>query len=143
MKRLYVIALVAAFVVALPAASASAAIKIAKIQFDSPGDDNGSNSSLNAEYVVIENTGNGRVTLTDWVLKDRAGHRYTFGAFRLRGDGSVTIHTGSGDDTRRHLYWDAGEYVWNNDGDIAILKDENGRRIDRCRYSGGGRSVTC
>jgi hypothetical protein len=138
--------LLAAFIfiiVLLPAASAAAAIKISKIQYDSPGTDDGSNSSLNAEYVVIKNTGNRRVSLEGWVLKDRANHRYTFGSFRLRGGGSVTIHTGTGNDTRRHVYQDSGAYIWNNDGDTAVLRDDSGRRIDRCSYPGGETSVTC
>ena len=37
---------------------ASAAIRITKIYFDSPGADTGSNTSLNAEYVVIKEHGN-------------------------------------------------------------------------------------
>jgi hypothetical protein len=46
------------------ASPASAAIRITKIYFDSPGADTGSNTSLNAEYVVIKNTGTTRKTLT-------------------------------------------------------------------------------
>lgn len=41
----------------IPAGVASAAIKIVKIQYDSPGTDDGSNASLNNEFVVIKNTG--------------------------------------------------------------------------------------
>lgn len=58
---------------------ASVAIKIVKIQYDSPGTDDGSNATLNNEYVVIKNAGSGAVRLDDWVLKDKAGHKYTFG----------------------------------------------------------------
>jgi hypothetical protein len=105
--------------------------------------DNGSNSSLYAEYIVLVNTGNRRVTLEGYTVKDRSGHRYTFGAVRLRLGGSVKLHTGRGADDRKDVYWDAGEYIWNNDGDVAILRDDNGRRIDRCRYPGGETSVTC
>jgi hypothetical protein len=42
-------------------AQALGAVKIHKIYFDSPGADNGSNTSLNAEYIVIRNTGTARV----------------------------------------------------------------------------------
>jgi hypothetical protein len=35
----------------------AAAVKIDRVQYDSPGSDTGSNTSLNAEYVVIKNTG--------------------------------------------------------------------------------------
>ena len=40
------------------ASSAQAAFRIADIRFDSPGADNGSNSSLNGEWIRIRNTGN-------------------------------------------------------------------------------------
>jgi hypothetical protein len=50
--------------------SAPAKIRITKIYFDSPGDDTGSNTSLNAEYVVIKNTGTTRKALTGWTLRD-------------------------------------------------------------------------
>ena len=125
------------------AVPANAAIQISKIQYDSPGTDDGSNSSLNQEYVVIENTGSSAVRLDGWVLKDRAGHRYVFGSFRLRAARSVTIHTGTGNDDRNDLYQDSGAYIWNNDGDTAKLKDDTGDTVDTCRYAGGGTAVTC
>jgi hypothetical protein len=125
------------------ASAASAAIKISKIQYDSPGTDDGSNSSLNQEFVVLKNTGNRRVSLEGWVLKDVANHRYTFGSFRLRAGKSVKIHTGSGNDDRNDLFQDSGAYIWNNDGDTATLNDEGGSRVDRCRYAGGETSVDC
>jgi hypothetical protein len=45
---------VAAFsLIAVPAQAAPATVYIYKAYFDSPGSDTGSNTSLNAEYVVI------------------------------------------------------------------------------------------
>jgi hypothetical protein len=38
--------------------AAAGAIKINRIYFDSPGSDTGSNSSLNAEWIRLKNTGN-------------------------------------------------------------------------------------
>jgi len=63
--------------------SAPAKIRITKIYFDSPGDDTGSNTSLNAEYVVIKNTGTTRKALTGWTLRDASRHVYKFPIFRL------------------------------------------------------------
>ena len=141
-KRMFVFVMVAALTLGI-AAPAAAAIKIIKIQYDSPGTDDGSNSSLNQEYVVIKNTGNRAVSLEDWLLKDVANHRYTFGSFRLRAGGSVKIHTGSGNDDRNDLYQGSGGYIWNNDGDTATLNDDAGHRVDRCSYSGGGTAENC
>ena len=132
----------AAALVAVPVASAMATIKITKIQYDPPGDDSGTNASLNREFVIIKNTGNSRVTLTEWTLRDSAGHVFTFGTFPLRGSGSVTIHTGSGNDDRNDLFQDSDEYIWNNDGDTATLRNDEGNRVDRCRYPGGGDGST-
>ena len=41
--------------VAAQPASAAPAVRILKIQYDSPGSDTGSNTSLNGEWVVLKN----------------------------------------------------------------------------------------
>lgn len=83
------------------------------------------------------------MTLTGWTLRDADRHVYRFGTFRLRPGRTVTVHTGSGDDSRKHLFWGMDNYVWNNDGDTAILKDAGGARVDRCRYSGTVSPAAC
>jgi hypothetical protein len=115
---------------------ASAAVRITKVQYDSPGTDYGSNSSLNAEWVKIKNTGSKAKTLDGWTLRDKAGHVYHFGDFKLKAGRKVTIHTGSGSDTKKHLYQDSGAYIWNNDGDTAKLKKGN-KVVDKCKWAGG------
>ena len=127
----------------LVAGPAHAAIRIVKVQYDSPGSDTGSNSSLNAEYVVIKNTGNRRKTLTGWTLRDTSSHVYRFGTFRLRPGRTVTVHTGKGSNTAAHRYWNAGYYVWNNTGDKAILKSKAGKTLDTCKWGDGPGSITC
>jgi hypothetical protein len=119
---------------AMPA-TALAGIKIKAIYFDPPGTDTGSNSHLNKEYVVIKNTGNQGRQLRRWKLFDKGRiHTYRFGRFKLRAGRSVKVHTGRGSDTRFHLYWDMGNYVWNNDGDKATIKTKGGRTVDKCSY---------
>jgi hypothetical protein len=120
----------------LPAA-ANAAVRITKIYYDSPGSDTGSNSSLNAEYITLTNNGNRSVNMTGWTIRDTSHHVYTFDSFRLGKGNTVTLHTGHGDDGRRNKYWDMGNYVWNNDGDTATLKNDRGRKKDSCHYPGG------
>lgn len=140
--RLTAALLTALFVTAVPA-QALAAVRLVKVQYDSPGSDSGSNSSLNAEYVVIKNTGNKARTLTGWTLRDTSSHVYKFGTYKLRAGYTVTIHTGKGTNTAAHRYWGKGWYVWNNDGDKATLKNRAGSVIDRCSWSGGGTSTSC
>ena len=125
------------------AAPASAAIRITKIYFDSPGADTGSNTSLDAEYVVIKNTGTTRKTLTGWTLRDASKHVYKFPTFRLGAGKSVKVHTGKDANTASNLYWRSSSYIWNNDGDTATLKRSNGTVASRCSYTGAGSYKIC
>jgi hypothetical protein len=118
-------------------------VRLLKIQFDPPGADNGSNTSLDAEYVVIVNRGGHLVTLTGWTLRDRSAHVFRFPTFRLGAGAKVTIHSGTGMDNAHNLYWASDGYIWNNDGDTATLRRPSGVLVDRCTYSGSGSSVTC
>jgi hypothetical protein len=136
--------LAAAILVALSLTPVSfGAIRIAKIYFDSPGSDNGSNSSLNAEWIKIKNTGSRAKQLEGWKIRDASGHVYRFGTFKLRAGRAVMVHTGSGSNTGRHRYWGQDWYVWNNDGDTATLKKPSGTVADRCSYSGTGDFKVC
>jgi hypothetical protein len=114
---------------------ASAAIRITKIYYDSPGSDTGSNSSLNAEWIRLKNTGTNARSLTGWRVRDSSGHVYVFGNYALGAGKTVTIHTGSGANRPRHRYWRQDNYVWNNDRDRATLKKPNGTKVDACSYN--------
>jgi len=50
---------------------------------------------------------------------------------------SVKLHSGKGGDTSSNLYWDRGWYVWNNDGDKAILRTSSGTLKDTCTWGDG------
>jgi predicted secreted Zn-dependent protease len=53
-------------------ANAAGSIQFRQVYYDSPGTDRGSNSSLNAEYVTIKNTGSTTRTLTGWTVRSSA-----------------------------------------------------------------------
>jgi hypothetical protein len=142
MKKALVMTIAASLTLGL-ASPASAAIRITKIYFDSPGADTGSNTSLNAEYVVIKNTGTTRKTLTGWTLRDASKHVYKFPTFRLGAGKSMKVHTGKGANTLGNLYWRSSSYIWNNDGDTATLKRSNGTVASRCSYTGAGSYKIC
>lgn len=127
----------------LGVAEAAPAIKIGLVQYDSPGSDRGSNSSLNAEWVTIKNTSGSRKTLTGWTLRDPVGHVYRFPTFRLGAGKTVRVHTGRGANDRNDLYWRQDWYVWNNDGDRATLKNASGTVIDRCSWGDGDGDIKC
>ncbi|MFI9046005.1 lamin tail domain-containing protein [Streptomyces sp. NPDC053427] len=131
--------------VALPAAAAGhghghghghgspshrSAVVLGAIQYDSPGRDDRSNRSLNAEYVTVKNTGHRAVNLRGWALSDRSGRTYRFGNFRLAGHSQVRVHTGVGHDNRWDVYQDRRAYVWDNDRDTATLRNDHRRIVD-------------
>jgi Lamin Tail Domain len=124
-----------------PAAQArTSPVVIHEIFYNSPGSDNGSNRSLNGEWVQLHNRTSRRITLTGWRLRDLAGHVYKFGTYRIKAGGYVKIHTGRGTNTQTNRYWGRRAYVWNNDTDRATLKNASGVVKDRCSYNNPNRS---
>lgn len=116
-------------------------VTINRIQYNPPGKDDP--SQLNAEYVVLENMGGGRVSLEGWTLLDntttgqrRHGYKFPEKVSLLPRE-QVYIFTGSGRDSfvkgtppRWNLYWGRQSFVWNNEGDKATLLDAEGRSVD-------------
>ena len=138
MRRTMLALVIAAAVLLVAAATAGARIKIGFVYYNSPGSDTGSNSSLNAEWVKIKNTGTGARVLTGWRLHDKQHHRYVFPTFTLCGGCHVRVHTGHGTNRRRNLYWGSSAYIWNNDGDKATLTRAGGRIVDTCKWGASG-----
>jgi len=98
-------------------------------------DVNPSGSTINDEYVVVENGGSSAVDCSGWSLSDAAGYTYDFPAgFTLDAGATVTVHTGEGTDTSTDLYWGYGREVWNDGGDTATLADDAGTTVDTYSY---------
>lgn len=88
---------------------------------------------LVAEIVVITNYSQVPVDLEGWkLLSQVGGQEFTFPALVLEPGESVTIASGPGaeDDPPRKLKW-TGRYIWNNDGDPAILQDAQGNVVSQ------------
>ncbi|MFB1044440.1 lamin tail domain-containing protein [Streptomyces chrestomyceticus] len=125
---------------ALPAAATGAhtlpaphrsPVVIGAVQADSPGRDDGSNRSLNAEWVTVKNTSHRPVNLKNWTLTSERTHQtYRFRHLRLGGRQEVRVHTGHGRDTWRDVYQDRRTYVWDNHRDTATLRNDHHRIID-------------
>ncbi|WFE62755.1 lamin tail domain-containing protein [Micromonospora sp. WMMD714] len=129
---------------AAPAQAATPAVEITKVYYNSPGTDNRSNTSLNAEYVKLTNRRSSTLNLKSWTVRDKSNHVYTFsGDFRLAKGASVYLHTGKGTNTAAHRYWGSGNYVWNNTGDTAYLRNSAGSRIDSCSWGSKGSYTYC
>ena len=83
--------------------------------------------TLNDEFVVFENAGDGDLDLTGWTVEDEAGYSYQFpDGYVLTPGAQVRLRTGSGGDTSTDLYWGSGSYVWNDGGDTVYAYDADG-----------------
>jgi hypothetical protein len=135
-------AVASAVVAALPADAATAVMEFSKIQYNSPGPDDRSNASLNAEYVRITNNGAVSANLLGWTLRDKSGHVFKFPALLVKPGQRVYVHTNFKPDTQ-HLYWKSSAYIWNNTGDTATLRSGSGRTYDTCSWGNGSGVTYC
>jgi hypothetical protein len=78
-----------------------------------------------AETVIIANIGRS-VSLKEWTLRDSQGNVFIFPNLFLGAGTEVRIHTGQGDDSATHLYWNRDTAVWEEEGDTVVLADERG-----------------
>ena len=121
-------------------------VYIHEIQYSPAGPDIPvTTAKLNGEWVQLTNTTARSVTMTNWTLRDKAGHVYRFPRFVLGAHKSVYVHTGTGTNSAINLYWghkppSSFSYVWNNSGtETARLENAAGRTVDYRTYV--GRSV--
>jgi hypothetical protein len=125
----------AAVTVASPAAAATPSLRFHGAQYDSPGSDNRSATSLNNEWVSLINSGNAAVNLNHYTIRDKSNHVYTFGNVSIAGHGGrLWLHTGKGTNTTTNRYWGSGAYIWNNTGDTAYLRNAAGTALDNCSW---------
>jgi hypothetical protein len=134
-------ALTGSAIVAAPTATSAATppVKIYKVQYDSPGSDSGSNTSLNAEYVVLKNMTSTNRSLTGWTVRDKTGYNYKFPTFTLKAGATVTVRTGKGSATSTQRYYNRTWYVWNNTGDTAYVRDSKGYLKHSCSWTSLGK----
>ncbi|MEV6851711.1 lamin tail domain-containing protein [Actinoplanes sp. NPDC051411] len=130
-------------VTAVPAEAATPSVTFSKVYVNSPGSDNRSNTSLNAEWVLLRNNTAKSIQLKGWTVRDRSAHVYTFGSFSLGGKKTVYVHTGKGTNTSANRYWGSGNYIWNNDGDAATLRNSSNATVDSCSWKTVSASVNC
>src|ERR1700756_5166483 len=89
--------------------SASAAsvpvVYIHEIQYSPAGPDVPvTTAKLDGEWVLLTNTTGKSVSMTNWTLRDKAGHVYRFPSFVLKAHKSVVVHTGTGKNSATNLY---------------------------------------
>ena len=134
-RALALVMLAAVWTISDPAAASNPTLHFSKAYVNSPGTDTGSNTSLNAEYVVVSNSSyTTAYRLTGYTIRDRSSHIYKFPTFTLRPRASVAVHTGRGTNTSANLYWGASYYIWNNAGYTAYLRSAGGVFKDSCSW---------
>jgi hypothetical protein len=129
--------------IAAPASAATPAVTFTKIQYNSPGTDDRTNASLNAEWVRLTNNTKSAINLKNWTLRDKSNHVLTLPSYSLKSKASVYVHTGSGTAYSNHLFWNSGNYIWNNTGDTATLKNTAAKTIDTCTWKSGTTPTNC
>jgi len=76
------------------------------------------------ETVIIANRGRA-LSLTGWTLRDAQGNAYVFPNLYLASGAELRVHTGAGEDTPLHLYWNRETAVWAGK-DMVVLADPDG-----------------
>ena len=123
---------------------ATGSVQFTRIQYNSPGTDTGSTTSLNGEWVRLTNKTAKTVNLKTWTVRDASAHVYTFTTtVNLAAGKSVTVHTGKGTATSTDRYWGSAGYIWNNSGDTATLRTGAGKTIDTCKWGAGTGVTSC
>lgn len=129
---------------AVPADAASSPLQFRTLVADPSGPDKpGDNKQINRETIVVKNVSKKTVNLVGYTIKDKQNHTYVFPkGSTLKPGKSVTVHTGKGTNSSTHVYWKQGNYVWNNTGDTATLRNAKGTKLDTCVYKENPKGTT-
>jgi hypothetical protein len=92
------------------------------------------------EYVEIKSVNVPIQPMQGWTLRDESGNVFTFPRFTLWTNDSVNVWTKAGQNEPWNLYWGLDEPVWNDHGDCAYLRNDDGVEVDRFCYGSLSRS---
>jgi competence protein ComEC len=92
------------------------------------------------EWISIDNTGGRAQVMTGWRIVSVVGPQtYTFpSGYSLAAGGTVYVHSGAGaySSPPGDLLWTKA-YIWNNDGDKAVLYNAASQSVDSYCYRAG------
>ncbi len=91
-------------------------------------------AGLNYETITFTNNGDDPINMTYWNVKDEATHMYGFDDITFEPGTSISLASGTGTDSNITVYWGSDSSIWNNNGDVIFLRDENGLLVDGLRY---------
>jgi endonuclease YncB( thermonuclease family) len=84
------------------------------------------------EYVLIKNDCKQTIQMKGWSLKDDGRKTFVFNS-SLCANCTLTLFSLNGTSNNDEIYWDFGD-VWNDDGDRAFLRDDEGLLVDCYNY---------
>ncbi|MDR6325274.1 lamin tail domain-containing protein [Actinoplanes couchii] len=126
-----------------PSGPAAGSVQFTRIQYNAPGVDRKTNTSINGEYFRLTNKTKKSINLKSWTVKDAAGNLYRFTTnYTLAAGKSVVVRTGKGTNTTATRYWGKKYHVWNNSGDTAYLRTDKNKQIDTCKWTKPGKGYT-
>jgi hypothetical protein len=105
-----------------------AAVVIVNIFYDGAG------ANEPDEYVEIRNDGGTAAQLFNWTLSDESAHVFTFPDFSFQPGQTCRIYTNENHPEWCGFSYGSGAAIWNNGGDCATLRDENGQLVDQYCY---------
>lgn len=82
------------------------------------------------EYVTIRNQTKFFIPMEGWTLRDENQNIFTFPRYTLTSFASVKVWTKDGIIDPYNLYWGRLEPVWNDHGDCAYLRADEGKLFD-------------
>jgi hypothetical protein len=127
---------VAAAVIAPLPASAAITVVLSGIQYDPPGTDYLTNAQINQEFFTVRNISTRPINLSGFRVLDAANHLFVFPrGYVLPGRTTVIVRTGKNRSRALTLYWNQGNYIWNNTGDTARFQTPAGKTFDTCTYT--------
>lgn len=92
---------------------------------------NPATDDLAGEYVDIQNQSTTTTPFEGWTLCDLGNkHCFTFPETNLPPNATIRIWSQKGSNSEIEIFWGNSQPIWNNDGDIAILRDPDGSLID-------------
>lgn len=86
------------------------------------------------EYVEIKNVGGSPVQLQGWALSDVQNHVFTFPSYFIQPDEICRVYTDQDQSEYCGFNYRSGSAIWNNNGDMATLKDNVGQVISTYTY---------
>ncbi len=102
-----------------------------KANFDVTIESNPEGSDVDLEYVEMNYLGTEDLTAAEWLLQDKAGHKFYLPVFTIKSGDQLKIYTGGNPDNNqiepnyntKLLFMGRKKAVWNNEGDTLWLTD--------------------